>query len=249
MFKIRAGLMLAALLCAPMTWAAGSDYKVQLLTENFPPYNMEKNGKNFGRDENIEGIAADIVREIFRRSDVDYSLTLRFPWERVYQQALTKADVGVFVMSRSAERENLFKWVGPIGPDDWVFLARNDSPITLRSLADVQQYKVGSYRGDVITEHLEKHAIEPTTVLRDQENARKLERGEIDLWATGDPAGRYLAALEGVQNLKIIWRFNRTDLYLALNKQTDDALVSKLQQTLDTMRAEGELEQYFNKYF
>src|SRR5450830_1578311 len=34
-----------------------------LLTENFPPYNMAKNGKNFAKEENIEGIAVDIVRE------------------------------------------------------------------------------------------------------------------------------------------------------------------------------------------
>ncbi len=249
MFKIKISLMLMALFFGSITWAADQNYKVHLLTENFPPYNMERNGKNFGKDENIEGIATDIVREMFRRADIDYTLTLRFPWERVYQQVLTKPNFGVFVMSRSAEREDLFKWVGPIGPDDWVLLARNDSTITLQTLEDARQYKIGSYKGDVITEYLENHAIEPTSALRDQENALKLDRGQIDLWATGDHAGRYLAAQEGVRNLKTILRFNRADLYLAFNKETDDAVVAQLQQALDAMRAQGEIEQYFNKYF
>lgn len=40
---------------------------------------MAKNGKNFAQDENIHGIAVDIVREIFKRADITYSLTLRFP--------------------------------------------------------------------------------------------------------------------------------------------------------------------------
>ena len=57
------------------------DADLVLLTENFPPYNMAKNGKNFAQDENINGIAVDIVREMFKRADVTYSLTLRFPWE------------------------------------------------------------------------------------------------------------------------------------------------------------------------
>lgn len=249
MLRLRVSLMLATLICSSLSWAVDKDYKVHLLTENFPPYNMERSGKNFGRDENIEGIATDIVRQMFKQAGIDYTLTLRFPWERVYQQVLDKVDYGVFVMSRSAEREELFKWVGPIGPDDWIFLARSDSLITLQTLEDARDYKVGSYKGDVITEYLEKHSFEPITALRDQENAAKLERGDIDLWATGDPAGRYLAAQQGVRNLKIVSRFNQTDLYLAFNKETDDAVVAQLQQVLDTMREKGEIEQYFNKYF
>lgn len=248
MSRFKVGLILTILFCGSSTWAADKNHKVQLLTENFPPYNMEKQGKNFGRDDSIEGIATDIIREMFHRADIEYSLTLRFPWERVYQQLLDKADVGVFVISRSAEREELFKWVGPIGPDDWVFLARGDSSIIVQSLDDVRQYKVGSYRGDVISDYLEKNSIESTTSLRDQENALKLANGQIDLWATGDPAGRYLAALEGINNLKTVFRFNQANLYLALNKNTDDAVVNKLQQALDTMREQGELKQYFDKY-
>lgn len=55
------------------------DTDLVLLTENFPPYNMAKNGKNFAQDENINGIATDIVREMFKRAGITYSLTLRFP--------------------------------------------------------------------------------------------------------------------------------------------------------------------------
>lgn len=70
-----------------------------LLTENFPPYNMAKNGKNFAKEENIEGIAVDIVRETFKRAGISYNLTLRFPWERIYKLALEKPGYGVFVMA------------------------------------------------------------------------------------------------------------------------------------------------------
>ncbi|MDQ3203778.1 MAG: ABC transporter substrate-binding protein, partial [Pseudomonadota bacterium] len=198
--------------------AENSDTDLVLLTENFPPYNMAKNGKNFAQDENINGIAVDIVREMFRRADMTYSLTLRFPWERIYKLALEKPGYGVFVMARLPDREKLFKWVGPIGPDDWIMLAKEDSKISLETLDDARKFKIGAYKGDAIAETLTKQGLKPIVVLRDQDNAKKLVNGQIDLWATGDPAGRYLARQDGVTGLKTVLRFNSAELYLALNK-------------------------------
>src|SRR3989338_5868027 len=154
------------------------DYRMVLLTENFPPYNMAINGKNFAQEDNIDGIAADIIREMFKRAEIQYNLTLRFPWDRIYKLALEKPGYGVFVTARLPERENLFKWVGPIGPDDWVLLGRSDSTISLSSLDDAKQYKVGAYKGDAIAEYLVEQGLQPLTVLRDQQNAKKLMAGQ-----------------------------------------------------------------------
>ena len=225
-----------------------ADYHVVLLTENFPPYNMAINGKNFAREDNLDGIAVDIVREMFKRAGIQYSMTLRFPWERIYKLALDKPGYGVFVTARLPEREASFKWVGPIGPDDWVLLARGDSPISLGSLGEARQYRVGAYKGDAIAQHLEEQGLQPITALRDQLNAKKLMEGQIDLWATGDPAGRYLAKQEGVSGLKTILRFDSAELYLALNKEVPDEVVRKLQTELDKMRGEGFVDDILNGY-
>lgn len=224
------------------------NYNVVLLTENFPPYNMAINGKNFAQEDNIDGIAVDVVREMFKRAGIKYSLTLRFPWDRIYKLALEKPDYGVFVTARLPEREALFKWVGPIGPDDWVLLARGDSKLVVNNLQQAKQYRIGAYKGDAIAEHLEKQGLQPLTSLRDQENAKKLMAGQIDLWATGDPAGRYLARQEGVSGLKTVLRFNSAQLYLALNKEVPDEVVQKLQSELDKMRAEGIVDSILNSY-
>ncbi|AMZ73128.1 MULTISPECIES: substrate-binding periplasmic protein [Pseudomonas] len=236
----------ATLLLAGTVRAA--DTSLVLLTENFPPYNMAKNGKNFAQDENIHGIAVDVVREIFKRADISYSLTLRFPWERIYKLALENPGYGVFVMARLPEREKLFKWVGPIGPDDWIMLAKADSKIALDSLEQARQYKIGAYKGDAIAETLAKQGLKPVVVLRDQDNARKLVNGQIDLWATGDPAGRYLARQEGVTDLKTVLRFNSAELYLALNKDVPDDVVARLQKALDELRKEGEVDAIMARY-
>ncbi|AZD19707.1 ABC-type amino acid transport/signal transduction system, periplasmic component/domain [Pseudomonas chlororaphis subsp. aurantiaca] len=219
-----------------------------LLTENFPPYNMAKNGKNFAQGENINGIAVDIVREMFKRAGINYSLTLRFPWERIYKLALEQPGYGVFVTARLPDREPLFKWVGPIGPDDWILLARDDSKIALQSLEQARKYRIGAYKGDAIAETLAKQGLKPQVVLKDQDNARKLVGGQIDLWATGDPAGRYLARQEGVTGLKTVLRFHSTQLYLALNKEVPDETVARLQAALDQLREEGVVEEIMGRY-
>ncbi|NBA94137.1 ABC transporter substrate-binding protein [Pseudomonas sp. R5(2019)] len=221
---------------------------IVLLTENFPPYNMASNGKNFAQDENIQGIAADVVREMFKRADVPYSMTLRFPWERIYQSALKTPGYGVFVIARLAEREQLFKWVGPIGPDDWILLGRADSHFDITSLEQARGYKIGAYKGDAIALFLGKQKLNPVVALRDQENARKLIDKDIDLWATGDPAGRYLARQEGITGLKTVLRFHGAELYLALNRQVPDEVVGKLQSALDALRREGFVEEAMARY-
>ena len=225
-----------------------ADYSMVLLTENFPPYNMAANGKNFAREENIQGIAADVVREMFKRAEITYSMTLRFPWDRIYKLTMQSPGYGVFVTARLPEREQAFKWVGPIGPDDWILLARADSKLKLDSLAQARRLKIGAYKGDAIAETLTREGMHPVIALRDQDNAQKLLDGEIDVWATGDPAGRYLARLEGVNGLKTVLRFNSAQLYLALNKDTPDEVVARLQKALDQMRSEGIVDDIMARY-
>ncbi|KAA5845476.1 substrate-binding periplasmic protein [Pseudomonas chlororaphis] len=246
--------LLLVLASASVLFAAGAraaqtpGTSLVLLTENFPPYNMAKNGKNFAQGENINGIAVDIVREMFKRAGINYSLTLRFPWERIYKLALEQPGYGVFVTARLPDREPLFKWVGPIGPDDWIMLARDDSKIALQSLEQARKYRIGAYKGDAIAETLAKQGLKPLVVLRDQDNARKLVGGQIDLWATGDPAGRYLARQEGVTGLKTVLRFHSAQLYLALNKEVSDETVARLQAALDQLREEGVVEEIMGRY-
>jgi len=221
---------------------------IVLLTENFPPYNMADDGKNFATDAHIQGIAADLVREMFKRADIPYSLTLRFPWERIYKLGLEKPGYGVFVMARLPEREKSFKWVGPLGPDDWIMLARPDSPIKLDNLEQARKYKIGAYKGDAIEISLTEKGMNPVVALRDQDNASKLKSGEIDLWATGDPAGRYLARQSGITDLKTVLRFNSASLFLALNKNTPDDVVARLQKALDELRSQGFVDEVMGRY-
>ncbi|MGE8295974.1 MAG: substrate-binding periplasmic protein [Pseudomonas sp.] len=225
-----------------------ADYKVVLLTENFPPFNMAVDDKNFARDDGIDGISADVVREMFKRAGIGYTLTLRFPWDRLYRLTLDKPNYGLFSTTYTPERQPLFKWVGPLANTGWVLLAAPGNDIKVSSLKDAAKYRIGAYKNDAVSQHLESQGLEPINALRDQENVKKLVRGQIDLWATTDPVGRYLAKQEDVSGLNTVLRFNDAQLYLALNKDTPDEVVERLQKALDQMRAEGFIDDITENY-
>ena len=241
-----AGLLM--LMAASVRAALPDDYKVVLLTENFPPFNMAADGKNYAAERNISGINADIVREMFKRAGIAYSMTLRFPWERIYNQVLEQPDQGLFSTTYTPEREPLFKWVGPLASTGWVLLAPPGSSLRLSSLEQAQPYRIGAYKNDAVSQHLESKGLEPINSLRDQENIGKLLKGRIDLWATTDPVGPYLAKQEGVSGLTTVLRFNDSQLFLALNKQTPDEVVTRLQKALNEMKGDGAIDAIMRRY-
>lgn len=244
---IAIGLLLVMAVSAKAA-ALSDDYKMVLLTENFPPFNMAADGKNYAADQNISGINADIVREMFKRAGVGYSLTLRFPWERIYNQVMDQPNQGLFSTTFTAEREPLFKWVGPLASTSWVLLAKPDSDLRLTSLEQAKQYRIGAYKNDAVSQHLESKGFDPVNSLRDQENIGKLLRGQIDLWATTDPVGPYLAKQEGVSGLTTVLRFNDAQLFLALNERTPDEVVTKLQNALNQMKGDGTIDAILRRY-
>lgn len=176
-----------ALLCASALARAET---LVLLTENLVPFNMAVNGGNYAKDDGISGISTDTVRAACERAQIECQLILRFPWDRVYQQALSEPGYGVFSTARTPEREDKFKWVGPLAVNDWVLMARGDSSIHLNSLEDAARYRIGGYKNDAISQHLVDRGLQVQLALRDNENVDKLASGQIDLWVTADPSGR-----------------------------------------------------------
>lgn len=246
---VKSGLLFGLALMASAAHAElPEDYKVVLLTENFPPFNMAVDDKNFARDDGIDGISADIVREMFKRAGIKYTLTLRFPWDRLYRLTLDKPSYGLFSTTYTEERKPLFKWVGPLAKTGWVLLAAPGNDIKVANLKDSAQYNVGAYKNDAVSQALESQGLKPINALRDQENVKKLISGKIDLWATTDPVGRYLAKQEGVSGLNTVLRFKEAELYLALNKDTPDEVVQRLQKALDELRTEGFIDDMTNSY-
>lgn len=214
---------------------------VKLTTESYPPFNMmTKSG-------HVSGISTDIIRELFRRSQIPVQIEL-LPWNRAYTMAQETPNIGVYSTTRTQERESLFKWVSPLTLNNWVFLARSDSNIQLSSLDDARKYRIGAYRGGATARYLESKGFDLDVVNRNDLNALKLARGRIDLWATGHLLGPYLARKHGVDGLVNVLTYKETTMGVAFHPETSDTLIEHLNNTLQSMYDDGTVNKIYDEY-
>ncbi|HZD42679.1 MAG TPA: transporter substrate-binding domain-containing protein, partial [Methanomicrobiales archaeon] len=165
------------------------------------------------------------------------------PWTEGYQAVLTQKNTVIFTTARLPEREDSFKWVGPIFPNTNVLFARPDSGITVESANDLKGYKIGVVTDDYAGQQLldlgvnQSQLVQATTVstLIDQ-----LENGEIDLMAYSKASGRFFTYMETGNAFKyrIVYTLPTVEGYYAFNKDVPDATVQAFQQALDDLKAE-----------
>ena len=156
-------LLAVALLCTNLEFA------LDLTTEEYPPYNYSQDGKPVG-------LVVDIVKEIIKGTkDKDNIKVL--PWTRAYNDIQKKSNKVLFSMTRTAAREPLFKWVGPVATNTLVLFAKKGSNIKVSSLDDVKKknYSIGTVIADAGESLLkEKEFVNLHSVPEDKLNIRKL---------------------------------------------------------------------------
>jgi len=232
---------LAAILVSPALAHAQPVHHLTITTESSAPYSMRDGNR-------VTGIGTDIVREIMARTDTPYAIELQ-PWKRAYTSALERPDGCVYSTARTPEREARFKWVGPIGEAEWVFIARADSKLKLNNLADARRYRIGTYNGDARDQFLRAQGFNVDPAPNDLANPRKLELGRIDLWAASIRRGsRTLERLGYANKMRPVFVFNRIRVYLACNRAVPDALVERLNGALEAMERDGTVRAILKRY-
>lgn len=223
----------------------GQDTKapaLTLFTENYPPLNYEENGE-------AKGLSVDLLLEVLSRAKLPFErhhITV-VPWARGYSETQQKPNTILFSTVRLPEREELFKWVGPIGISRGILIARKDSPIRILNENSFAEYTYG-----VVQHARAELALKQTTA--DPEKfiyvnsplsaAHMLARGRVDAWAFERIVSFWVLQKLGYrsQDFRIVHSFDESEFHYALNLHTDQAIVDRLQAALDEIRADGTLE-------
>ncbi|OQX23360.1 MAG: hypothetical protein BWK80_26385 [Desulfobacteraceae bacterium IS3] len=220
---------------------------LHLLAQDFPPLAMRVSGESSGNpDDPLTGIYMDIVKEMSKRSGIEYTLKI-YTWERAYKTALETPGCGLFSF-RTPEREGLFYWVGPLIPMDWTLLAKKSRNIKLKSLEDARKYKIGGYKNGAIGMFLEKQGFDVESVSFNHLNVRKLDAEKIDLWAVPEAVGQYLAKREGVSGFERVFTIKELGIFMGLNKSVSPDLIAKLNKIIQEMKDDGTLEKIYVRY-
>ncbi|MDG0815152.1 substrate-binding periplasmic protein [Bdellovibrio svalbardensis] len=170
-------LFLAILLLHQMVQGGES---LQIYTTEYPPYQSQ--GPN-----RVEGISADIVREILKEAQITATISI-LPWSRAEHELASKKDsVLFFSLSRTADREKKYQWIADITPTRIkIWKLKKRSNIVVHSLADLNKYYLGTMEGVVTHRYLLEHGVRSENfyrVSRDEQLVGMLNGGHVDLIA------------------------------------------------------------------
>jgi len=215
-----------------------------ILTENLPPLNYLEDGV-------LVGPSVEIVKEIQKRVGSHEPIRV-FPWARAYKMALEDENVVLFAMTHTKDREDKFKWVGPLATKRDILVAKKGSGIVINSLEDAKKVKrIGTLRDDT-REHLLRSLgfTNLESVSDEQKNAQKLVLGRIDLWTIKKPGLRTVCELAGVDynELEEVYHLREIELMIAFSKKTSDSVVKKWRDAFNEMLADGTIMKIRKKW-
>jgi polar amino acid transport system substrate-binding protein len=144
--RARRVLLSVLLIMLPMGLVYG-EQRLVVLTENWPPFNYEKDGE-------VVGFATEIVKATLKNAEIDYDIRLGV-WKGVYDKVLSQHDILVYTITRTKPREDLFDWIGPFAPrEQSLFKLKSRKDIKLTKLDDARKFLIGLQDQDAITQDL-----------------------------------------------------------------------------------------------
>ena len=197
------------------------------------------------RNGKVAGPASELVEAMLKRAGLnDYQLGI-YPWARAYDMAQNEPNVLIYLISRTPDREPLFKWVGEVKRIEYhVYKLRERKDIVASDLNSLKNYSVGVLRDDVRHEYLKAQGFTKLVVsAKNAENFKRLLNRQVqlvpmpegDAIALCEQAKIDFATLERVYTLDAL----TSGLYLAYSLETDDDIVARSRAAFNSLKAEG----------
>lgn len=199
----------------------------------------------YPRDGKVVGPGTRIVEETLRGAALtEYRLAL-YPWARAYEKALHEPNVLIYPLTRTAIREDLFKWVGEIDRVAIKFYKlRGRTGITLNSLEDGKRYTVGVVRNDTKQTFLEHKGFTRLVVSADNhDNFQKLLNEQVQLLPMSENSAR-LASKDAQVDFSLLEEIFSIEeqparIYMAFSRETPDEIVDKARRSFEQLEASG----------
>jgi polar amino acid transport system substrate-binding protein len=209
---------------------------LQYLTEEWPPFNYQKDGIP-------AGISVEILEAVFRNLEVNRTRKdIRVvPLSEGFRQAQGNNSTVLFSIVRSPEREPLYQWAGPFTKAGFVVFAPVSRSITIHSPEDLAGYRIGAVQDTIENTLLANQGVHASQIIPGLVPAdciRMLEEGEIDLWATGDITGKYEMKTVGVDPdaYEIVYTLSENDFYFIFSRDVPEILIRAFTQGLAAVR-------------
>lgn len=221
--------------------------EITVVTEDIAPFIFFDK-----KEQRVSGSATEMVVEILKRAKLTHRIEI-YPWARSYMLAQRAPNVAIYSMTRTPEREKMFKWVGAVEQrDPYLFRLKSRPEINAKTFADLKPFFIGGIRDDATALYLAKEGLHIDYSSNDAQNLRKLMLKRIDALVIDDQAINYVANVEKIDSTEIE-RFFKLDelsgpLFLAFSLSTPDDIVMRCKSALMAMVQDGTYQQITQKW-
>lgn len=148
------GLLTAAIVLSGL--ANAEPLKLELYTEEFPPLQVQVDGKPAGY---VVDFVKAIVEDAAASVQVQLNKTHFVPWKRAIRATQMADNVLYFSILRTPSREDKYHWIGEISPYNISIYRHINGPVVKPAkLEELKEYRFGAQSGSAFEELLSKKA-------------------------------------------------------------------------------------------
>lgn len=218
----------------------------KILAEDLPPFVYNHYGQP-------KGIAVEVVKKIAQHTKHPQTIQIE-KWNKAYNLIRNHRGYILFPMSRTKQREALFKWVGPLLKSTSYLYKRKGSSLMIQSLEDAKRVSdiavVRNYASQQFLKSLGFANLVPAYHTKDA--IRALVFGRVDLADVGDVFLPFRAKQANVDytllentNVKSMEQLQ----FIAFSKDTPNTVIQQWQNRLDELKNNGTYHTIFQQEF
>ena len=218
---------------------------IKVVTEELKPLNYEENGE-------IKGSATEIVKKVLHKAGVNYDINL-YPWARAYMMAQNDKNTLIYTINRTKKRESKFKWIGLVYTpilESSLYKLKNNQEITVKTLDDAKELRIGVIRDDVNHEFLlERDFTKIYPVTKPTQYINMLIHDRVDLIIGSysilvQEFNKIDKSVDIIENVLVV---RKSAPYMALSNQTSDKLFDKIKKAYLDLVLSGEIPKFETK--
>lgn len=215
--------------------------------DDFPPFG------SIGADMNVRGYDIDVANQVAKAMGVKLDLIPVIGNYRIPFLQTNRVDLVISSLGKNKDREKIISFSIPYAP--FYSGIYGSETLAAKSYADLQGKTVGVAQGSLedleLAKNLTEGNVQNVTVKRFANNsltASALVSGQVELIATGNVVANKLIKDNPDQRIKNQFVMKNSPCYVGLRKG-DTKLQDKVNEILKTLRQDGELDKFAQKWF
>ena len=224
-------------------------YSVEVVTEQYPPFNYEKDGK-------AGGVSTEIVKAVLEEVGIEAEINV-MRWGSAYRRARSRwrENVLIYSIGRNPEREDQFHWIGVVAPFDISFYSISErSDIVVDDFNDLKRYTTGVVRGDMRDNFFKNRKEFKVERYRNSEAVLEaLKNREVDLMPVAELNFPYIVEYFGYElnQFQKIYKseeLSSEGLYMAFGRNSSLEIVKIFKKGLEKIKKSGKYDEIMGNY-